>query len=95
MLLSSSVGSDVTTATDNATMAFSATDMLPGVTFNCIIQQAVNGAATTSATMLPYLRTQSGAAPLGNWAPCTSPVVVMGLSYGDWTFQVTCTRGGG
>lgn len=80
------------TASDNLTLTFNAMD-LSSVTFNCYVQ--VQGTEVSAASA--RLRTPQVQGPLqvANLFPCKSPVTLLGLGYGDWTFGVIGTDAAG
>ncbi|GIL86597.1 hypothetical protein Vretimale_11512 [Volvox reticuliferus] len=97
--LKSSLSGDSTTASDNITFIFTATDTTSAVTFTCFV--SFSNGPNNSATA-PYLRFGGLTAAVGNSTfipvgqqvpirtsfPCNSPLELIGMSFGDYSLRV-------
>lgn len=75
----------VVSASDNVTFTFSAVDTSP-VSFTCRL--APGEGAPQGGDKPAYLRLGSGPLEFDKNFGCSSPVTVLGLSFGDWKFMV-------
>lgn len=83
-------GVPVPTSQETLTLTFSATD-LTAVTFKCDLQLLQGG----GGQLPPFFRTSlPGLGVNSSDVPCSSPVTLSGLYYGDWTFTVRPGGGG-